>query len=89
VEASRAFARRAADLARCCHAGQQGTAFQAEAVRIIHALLPVDAVFLPRQTPRRCWYRHVGRGAHWSVYGSVDDIAVIIEPAHPSRDVHR
>jgi DNA-binding CsgD family transcriptional regulator len=52
VEASRAVARRADDLVRRCNAGLRGTAFQAEVVRIIHALLPVEAVFLATADPR-------------------------------------
>jgi DNA-binding NarL/FixJ family response regulator len=51
VEASRAAARRADDLVRRCYAGLRGTAFQAEVVRTIHALLPVDAVFLATADP--------------------------------------
>ena len=42
MEASRAVARRADDLVRRCHAGLCGTAFQAEVVRALPALLPVD-----------------------------------------------
>ena len=62
---SRAVARRADDLVRRCYSGLRGTAFQAEIVRAIHALLPVDAVFLatadpgtlcsPGYTPRSRW----------------------------------
>jgi DNA-binding CsgD family transcriptional regulator len=51
VGASRAVARRADDLVRRCYAGLRGTAFQAEVVRSIHALLPVDAVFLATADP--------------------------------------
>jgi hypothetical protein len=51
VDASRAVARRAEDLVRRCYAGLRGTAFQAEVVRAIHALLPVDAVFLATADP--------------------------------------
>jgi DNA-binding CsgD family transcriptional regulator len=51
VEASRAVARRAEDLLRRCSSGLRGTAFQAEVVRAIHALLPVDAVFLATADP--------------------------------------
>jgi DNA-binding CsgD family transcriptional regulator len=50
MEESRAVARRADDLVRRC-AGLGGTAFQAEVVRAIHALLPVDAVFLAAADP--------------------------------------
>ena len=46
-----AVARRADDLARRCHAGLRGTAFQAEVVRALHALLPVDAVYLATADP--------------------------------------
>jgi DNA-binding CsgD family transcriptional regulator len=51
VEGSRAVARRADDLMRRCSLGLRGTAFQAEVVRAIHALLPVDAVFLASADP--------------------------------------
>ena len=51
MEASRAVARRADDLVRRCHAGLRGTAFQAEVVRALHALLPVDAVYLATADP--------------------------------------
>jgi DNA-binding NarL/FixJ family response regulator len=51
VEGSRAVARRADDLMRRCSLGLRGTAFQAEVVRAIHALLPVDAVFLATADP--------------------------------------
>jgi DNA-binding CsgD family transcriptional regulator len=51
VDASRAVARRAEDLVRRCYAGLRGTAFQAEVVRAIHALLPVDAVFVATADP--------------------------------------
>jgi DNA-binding CsgD family transcriptional regulator len=51
VEASRAVAQRADDLVRRCYAGLRGTAFQAEVVRAVHALLPVDAVFLATADP--------------------------------------
>jgi hypothetical protein len=51
VEGSRAVARRADDLMRRCYSGLRGTAFQAEVVRAIHALLPVDAVFLATADP--------------------------------------
>jgi GAF domain-containing protein len=44
-------ARRAEDLVRRCYAGLRGTAFQAEVMRAIHALLPVDAVFLATADP--------------------------------------
>jgi DNA-binding CsgD family transcriptional regulator len=54
VEGSRAVARRADDLVRRCYSGLRGPAFQAEVVRAIHALLPVDAVFLPHQIRGRC-----------------------------------
>jgi DNA-binding CsgD family transcriptional regulator len=51
VEGSRAVARRADDLVRRCYSGLRGPAFQAEVVRAIHALLPVDAVFLATADP--------------------------------------
>jgi hypothetical protein len=51
MEESRAVARRADDLVRRCYSGLGGTAFQAEVVRAIHALLPVDAVFLATADP--------------------------------------
>jgi DNA-binding CsgD family transcriptional regulator len=51
VETSRAVARRADDLVRRCSSGLRGAAFQAEVVRTIHALLPVDAVFLATADP--------------------------------------
>jgi DNA-binding CsgD family transcriptional regulator len=51
MEESRAVARRADDLVRRCYSGLRGTAFQAEVVRVIHALLPVDAVFLAAADP--------------------------------------
>lgn len=51
VDGSRAVARRAGDLVRRCSSGLRGTAFQAEVVRAIHALLPVDAVFLATADP--------------------------------------
>jgi DNA-binding CsgD family transcriptional regulator len=51
MEESRAVARRADDLVRRCYSGLGGTAFQAEVVRVIHALLPVDAVFLAAADP--------------------------------------
>jgi DNA-binding NarL/FixJ family response regulator len=51
VEASRAVARRVDDLVRRCSSGLRGAAFQAEVVRAIHALLPVDAVFLATADP--------------------------------------
>ena len=51
VEGSRGLARRADDLVRRCYSGLRGTAFQAEVVRAIHALLPVDAVFLATADP--------------------------------------
>jgi len=44
-------ARREADLVRRCYAGLDGAAFQAGAVRAIHALLPVDAVFFATADP--------------------------------------
>lgn len=44
-------ARREGDLVRCCYAGLGGPAFQAEAVRSLHALLPVDAVFFATADP--------------------------------------
>jgi DNA-binding CsgD family transcriptional regulator len=50
VEGSR-VARRADDLVRRCYSGLRGPAFQAEVVRAIHALLPVDAVFLATSDP--------------------------------------
>jgi hypothetical protein len=51
VEGSRAVAWRADDLVRRCYSGLRGTAFQAEVVRAIHALPPVDAVFLATADP--------------------------------------
>jgi DNA-binding CsgD family transcriptional regulator len=51
VEQSRAVARRADDLVRRCYSGLRGLAFQAEVVRAVHALLPVDAVFLATADP--------------------------------------
>ena len=48
---SRAIARRADDLLRRCSSGLRGIAFQAEVVRSIHAMLPVDAVFLATADP--------------------------------------
>jgi DNA-binding CsgD family transcriptional regulator len=51
VDGSRAVARRVDDLVRRCSLGLRGTAFQAEVVRAIHALLPVDAVFLATADP--------------------------------------
>jgi DNA-binding NarL/FixJ family response regulator len=51
VGESRAVARRADDLVRRCYSGLRGTAFQAEVVRAIHAMLPVDAVFLATADP--------------------------------------
>jgi hypothetical protein len=44
-------ARRERDLVRRCYAGIEGSAFQAEIVRSIHALLPVDAVFFATADP--------------------------------------
>ncbi|HEX7210431.1 MAG TPA: hypothetical protein VF241_05895, partial [Propionibacteriaceae bacterium] len=51
VEESRAVARRADDLVRRCYSGLRGRAFHAEVVRGVHALLPVDAVFLATADP--------------------------------------
>src|SRR5215218_7689026 len=51
MEGSRAVARRADDLVRRCYSGLRGPAFQVEVVRAIHALLPVDAVFLATADP--------------------------------------
>ena len=51
MEESRAVARRADDLVRRCYSGLRGTEFQAEVVRAVHALLPVDAVFLATADP--------------------------------------
>jgi DNA-binding CsgD family transcriptional regulator len=51
VGESRAIARRADDLLRRCSSGLRGIAFQAEVVRSIHAMLPVDAVFLATADP--------------------------------------
>jgi DNA-binding CsgD family transcriptional regulator len=48
---SRAVARHVDDLVRRCYSGLRGTAFQADVVRSIHALLPVDAVFLATADP--------------------------------------
>jgi DNA-binding CsgD family transcriptional regulator len=44
-------ARREGDLVRRCYAGLDGPAFQAEVMRSIHALLPVDAVFFATADP--------------------------------------
>jgi len=44
-------ARREADLVRRCYAGLDGPALQAEAVRLIHALLSVEAVFFATADP--------------------------------------
>ena len=44
-------ARRANDLVRLCYSGLSGPALQTEVVRAIHALLPVDAVFLATADP--------------------------------------
>jgi DNA-binding CsgD family transcriptional regulator len=44
-------ARREADLVRRCYAGLDGAALQAEVVRSIHRLLPVDAVFFATADP--------------------------------------
>jgi DNA-binding CsgD family transcriptional regulator len=44
-------ARREGDLVRRCYAGLDGPAFQAEVVRSIHALMPVDAVFFAAADP--------------------------------------
>jgi DNA-binding CsgD family transcriptional regulator len=46
-----AAARREGDLVRRCYAGLDGPAFQAEVVRSVHALLPVDAVFFATADP--------------------------------------
>jgi len=51
VGESRVVARRADDLVRRCYSGLRGRAFQAEVVRAVHALLPVDAVFLATADP--------------------------------------
>ena len=51
MEGSWAVAWRADDLVRRCYSGLRGAAFQAEVVRAIHALLPVDAVFLAAADP--------------------------------------
>jgi DNA-binding CsgD family transcriptional regulator len=51
VERSRAVAWRADDLVRRCSLGLRGTEFQADVVRAIHALLPVDAVFIATADP--------------------------------------
>jgi hypothetical protein len=51
VGESRVVARRADDLVRRCYSGLRGRAFHAEVVRAIHALLPVDAVFLAAADP--------------------------------------
>ena len=44
-------ARREGDLVRRCYAGLDGAAFEAEVVRSIHALLPVEAVFFATADP--------------------------------------
>lgn len=44
-------ARREDDLVRRCYAGLDGAAFEAEVVRSIHALLPVEAVFFATADP--------------------------------------
>ncbi len=51
VGESRVVARRADDLVRRCYSGLHGRAFHAEVVRAIHALLPVEAVFLAAADP--------------------------------------
>src|SRR6187200_206617 len=51
VGESRVVARRADDLVRRCYSGLRGRAFEAEVLRAIHALLPVDAVFLATADP--------------------------------------
>src|SRR5215217_9299087 len=51
VERSRAVAWRADDLVRRCSLWLRGTEFQADIVRAIHALLPVDAVFIATADP--------------------------------------
>jgi DNA-binding CsgD family transcriptional regulator len=59
VDGSRAVARRAGDLVRRCSSGLRGTTFQAEVVRAIHALLPVDAVFLATADPETLLFTSV------------------------------
>jgi DNA-binding CsgD family transcriptional regulator len=44
-------ARREADLVRRCYAGLDGAALQAEVLRSIHGLLPLDAVFIATADP--------------------------------------
>jgi DNA-binding CsgD family transcriptional regulator len=51
VEGRATLTRRANDLVRHCSSGLGGPAFQAEVVRAIHALLPLDAVFLATADP--------------------------------------
>jgi DNA-binding CsgD family transcriptional regulator len=43
--------RREADLVRRCYAGLDGPEFQAEVIRSIHALMPIDAVFFATADP--------------------------------------
>ena len=51
MDGRRMVARRANDLVRLCYSGLSGPALQTEVVRAIHALLPVDAVFLATADP--------------------------------------
>jgi len=51
VSPSRTIARHADDLVRRCSLGLRGAAFQAELMRGIHALLPVDAIFFATADP--------------------------------------
>ena len=51
MDGSRVVARHANDLVRLCYSGLSGPALQTEVVRAIHALLPVDAVFLASADP--------------------------------------
>ena len=51
MDGSRVVARHANDLVRLCYSGLSGPALQTEVVRAIHALLPVDAVFLATADP--------------------------------------
>src|SRR3954470_17222019 len=48
---SRSVARHADNLVRRCSLGLRGAVFQAELMRGIHALLPVDAIFFATADP--------------------------------------
>ena len=64
---SRVVARRADDLVRRCYSGLRGRAFHAEVVRTIHALLPVDAVFLAAADPGTLLFTGTFAENHWSM----------------------